>query len=60
VKQPWRFLRKILNTATEEDWHAEYLAPILSIRVVQDVAQAIEHIHQYGSAHTDAIVTEEL
>jgi len=52
-------LKKNINTATEEDWHAEYLAPILSIRVVQDVAQAIEHIHQYGSAHTDAIVTED-
>jgi len=52
-------LQQNMNAATEEDWHAEYLAPILSIRVVQDITQAIEHIHQYGSAHTDAIVTED-
>ncbi|MCX8006047.1 MAG: aldehyde dehydrogenase family protein, partial [Burkholderiaceae bacterium] len=44
--------------ATEEDWRTEYLAPILSIRVVADVAAAIEHINTYGSKHTDAIVTE--
>ena len=55
--------RKILSgikAATEEDWHTEYLAPILSIRVVDDVAQAIDHIARYGSAHTDAIVTEDI
>jgi glutamate-5-semialdehyde dehydrogenase len=44
--------------ATEEDWSTEYLAPILSIRVVDSLIQAIEHINQYGSHHTDAIVTE--
>jgi len=44
--------------ATEEDWHTEYLAPILSIRVVAGIDEAIAHINQYGSAHTDAIVTE--
>ncbi len=44
--------------ATEEDWSAEYLAPILSIRVVDGLEQAIEHINHYGSHHTDAIVTE--
>ncbi|SDH26335.1 glutamate-5-semialdehyde dehydrogenase [Pseudomonas benzenivorans] len=44
--------------ATEEDWSTEYLAPILSIRVVDDLEQAIEHINRYGSHHTDAIVTE--
>jgi len=44
--------------ATEDDWGAEYLAPILSIRVVDDFAQAVEHIAQYGSAHTESIVTE--
>jgi glutamate-5-semialdehyde dehydrogenase len=44
--------------ATEEDWRSEYLAPILSIRVVDDLDAAIEHINQYGSHHTDAIVTE--
>jgi len=46
--------------ATENDWYAEYLAPILAIRVVQDLAQAIEHINHYGSAHTDAIVTRDI
>lgn len=44
--------------ATEEDWSTEYLAPILSIKVVADMDEAIEHINHYGSHHTDAIVTE--
>ncbi len=44
--------------ATEEDWGAEYLAPILAVRVVKDLDEAIEHITRYGSQHTDAIVTE--
>ncbi|MFI8745133.1 glutamate-5-semialdehyde dehydrogenase [Pseudomonas sp. NPDC077186] len=44
--------------ATEEDWGTEYLAAILSIRVVDGLDAAIEHINQYGSQHTDAIVTE--
>ena len=47
-----------VNDATEEDWRTEYLAPILSIRIVPDVDAAIEHINQYGSLHTDAIITE--
>jgi glutamate-5-semialdehyde dehydrogenase len=47
-----------VNDATEEDWRTEYLAPILSIRIVTDVDAAIEHINQYGSLHTDAIITE--
>jgi glutamate-5-semialdehyde dehydrogenase len=46
--------------ASEEDWYTEYLAPILSIRVVQDLDQAMAHIEQYGSQHTDAIITEDL
>ncbi len=46
--------------STEEDWHTEYLAPILSIRVIEGVDAAIEHIGQYGSQHTDSIVTEDL
>ena len=45
--------------ATEEDWATEYLAPILSIRVVDGLDAAMEHIARYGSAHTDAIVTED-
>ncbi|MFS0824915.1 glutamate-5-semialdehyde dehydrogenase [Pseudomonas phoenicis] len=44
--------------ASETDWHTEYLAPILSIRVVDGFEQAVEHINHYGSHHTDAIVTE--
>jgi glutamate-5-semialdehyde dehydrogenase len=45
--------------AIEEDWYEEYLAPILAIRVVKDMDEAMEHIARYGSAHTDAIVTED-
>ena len=44
--------------ATEEDWATEYNAPILSIKLVADLDQAIDHINTYGSQHTDAIVTE--
>ena len=44
--------------ATEEDWNTEYLAAILSIRIVDGLDQAIEHINHYGSHHTDSIVTE--
>ncbi|MEK7206307.1 MAG: glutamate-5-semialdehyde dehydrogenase [Pseudomonadota bacterium] len=49
-----------IKAATEEDWHTEYLAPILSIRVLENVEQAIDHIAKYGSAHTDSIVTEDI
>jgi glutamate-5-semialdehyde dehydrogenase len=45
--------------ATDEDFHTEYLAPIVSIAVVADLDEAIAHIAKYGSQHTDAIVTEE-
>jgi len=48
-----------IKAATEEDWQTEYLAPILSIRVVADLDDAMEHIARYGSQHTDAIVTED-
>lgn len=44
--------------ATEADWHTEYLAPILSIKIVSNMDEAIQHINHYGSAHTDTIVTE--
>lgn len=49
-----------LTDATETDWQTEYLAPILSIKTVNTVEEAIEHINHYGSAHTDAIITENL
>ena len=46
------------NPATEEDWATEYLAPILSIKIVEGIDSAIEHINHFGSHHTDAIITE--
>ena len=52
--------RKLLpeaKVATEQDYATEWLAPVVSIRVVRDLDQAIEHIAKYGSQHTDAIVT---
>ncbi len=47
-----------MKAATEEDWHTEYLEPILAVRVVAGLDEAIEHIASYGSQHTDSIVTE--
>ena len=47
-----------LVDATEEDWKTEYLAPILSIKTVADIDEAMSHIEQYGSKHTDAIITQ--
>ena len=47
-----------MKVATEEDWHTEYLAPILSVRVVANLDEAIDHINTYSSQHTDSIVTE--
>ena len=47
------------NPATEDDWYTEYLAPIVSVRIVDTLDEAIEHIGKYGSHHTDAIVTED-
>ena len=55
--------RAILPTilaATEADWFTEYLAPVLAIKVVSDLDEAIEHINYYGSHHTDAVVTEDV
>ena len=46
-----------LVDANEADWHAEYLAPILSIKTVADIDEAMDHIDRYGSKHTDAIIT---
>ncbi|ORU89711.1 MAG: gamma-glutamyl-phosphate reductase [Cycloclasticus sp. symbiont of Poecilosclerida sp. M] len=47
------------HLATEADWDEEYLAPILSIRVVKDIDMAMEHIHQHSSGHTESIVTSD-
>jgi glutamate-5-semialdehyde dehydrogenase len=47
-----------MKPATEEDWRTEYLAPILSVRIVAGLDQAIDHINTYSSQHTDSIVTE--
>ena len=47
-----------MTAATEEDWATEYLAPILSVKVVASLDEAMDHIERYGSKHTDAIVTE--
>ena len=49
-----------IKPAVSADWDTEYLAPILSIRIVDDLDQAISHIEQHGSRHTDAIVTTNL
>jgi len=49
----------VCGEATEADWRAEYLAPILSIRIVSGLEEAIAHINHYGSKHTDAIVTDD-
>jgi glutamate-5-semialdehyde dehydrogenase len=50
---------KKMTQATEDDWRTEYLAPILSVRIVNSLDQALEHINLYGSHHTDSIVTED-
>jgi glutamate-5-semialdehyde dehydrogenase len=50
---------KGVKEATEEDFYAEYLAPIVSIRALAGLDEAIAHIGKYGSQHTDAIVTED-
>jgi len=50
---------KKLKAAAEQDFYTEYLAPIVSVRVVAGIDEAIAHIAKYGSQHTDAIVTED-
>lgn len=49
-----------VSPATEGDWYSEYLAPILSVKIVNNIDAAIEHINHYGSGHTDSIVTQSL
>ena len=48
-----------IKQATDKDYHTEYLAPIMSMRIVSGIEEAMNHIHEYGSDHTDAIVTED-
>lgn len=48
-----------LASATEEDWSTEYLAPVLAVKIVADVDEAIAHINKYSSQHTDSIITED-
>ena len=48
-----------IKQASEDDWYEEYLAPVLSIRIVDSLDEAIAHINHYGSQHTDTIVTED-
>ena len=47
-------------SAVEEDWDTEYLAPILSVKVVEDIDEAIDHINQYGTGHSESIVTNSI
>jgi glutamate-5-semialdehyde dehydrogenase len=54
-----RMILPEIQAATDEDWDEEYLAPILAIRVVDGIDQAMDHIEKHGSRHTDAIVTED-
>ncbi len=51
-------LRGLTQPASEEDWYEEYLGPILAIKIMSGMDEAIDHINQYGSHHTDAIITE--
>ncbi|MDE8602386.1 glutamate-5-semialdehyde dehydrogenase [Marinomonas sp. RSW2] len=53
-----RGISALIGVATEEDWYTEYLAPKLSIKIVVNMEEAIAHINQYGSHHTDAIVSQ--
>ena len=54
--------RKVIDVkaASKEDWTTEYLAPILSVKVVSDLQSAISHINMHGSGHTDSIISENL
>lgn len=53
-----RAILKDINAASDVDWDTEYLAPILSIKIVDGLDEAMDHIHQHSSGHTESIVTE--
>ena len=55
-----RELAPAIKAATDADWTTEYLAPVLAVRIVDDVDAAMQHIARYGSSHTDAIVTDNI
>ncbi len=57
--QPAIAAKAKISAATEQDWYEEYLAPIISIKVVAGIDEAIAHINQYSSHHTDAIITRD-
>jgi len=57
-RETQRILGSTAKPASEEDWYTEYLGPILAVKVVSGIDEAIEHINKYGSHHTDAIITE--
>ncbi|MDN5512342.1 glutamate-5-semialdehyde dehydrogenase [Acinetobacter sp.] len=57
-RETQRILSSTVKPASEEDWYTEYLGPILAVKVVSGIDEAIEHINKYGSHHTDAIITE--
>lgn len=59
VLQPLPEISTHLSPANDEDWDTEYLAPILAIKVVDDIQHAIDHINQHGSHHTDVIITND-
>ena len=52
-------LYPVAKLAQEKDWSEEYLSPIISIKIVESLSEAIEHITKYGSLHTDAIVSDD-
>jgi len=53
-----KILGNAVKPAGEEDWYEEYLGPILAVKIVTGIEEAIQHINKYGSHHTDAIITE--
>ena len=55
-----RAIDKRIKSASDEDWDTEYLAPIISIKIVKDANEAINHINHHGSHHTDAIITDDV
>jgi glutamate-5-semialdehyde dehydrogenase len=53
-----KYYKKEIKLAKESDWKKEYLSPIVSIKSVKDIDEAIKHINEYGTMHTDCIITD--